>query len=64
MQHAPAQAAERAAELEALCDLMEHASLCALGGMTPYPVRSAIRLFPADFGLPRPNPAKESAHVE
>ncbi len=63
MQREPGQP-ERAAELEALCEVMEHASLCALGGMTPYPVRSAIRLFPADFGLPRPDPAKETSDVE
>lgn len=35
--------------LEALCDTMELGSLCALGGMTPYPVRSALRHFPQDF---------------
>lgn len=34
-----------------LCDVLEHGSLCALGGLTPYPVRSAMRLFPHDFGL-------------
>ena len=32
-----------------LCDTMEVASLCALGGMTPFPVRSAVQQFPADF---------------
>ena len=26
-----------------LCDVMERASLCQLGGMTPIPVRSALR---------------------
>jgi formate dehydrogenase iron-sulfur subunit len=39
------------AVLRDLCDTMEHASLCALGGMTPYPVRSALEHFPADFGI-------------
>ena len=34
-----------------LCDLMEQGSLCALGGMAPLPVLSAVRLFPEDFGL-------------
>jgi len=63
MQREPGQP-ERLAELEALCEVMEHASLCALGGMTPYPVRSAIRLFPADFGLPPSRPSQETAHVE
>ena len=27
-------------------------SLCALGGMTPFPVLSALKHFPEDFGLP------------
>ena len=27
------------------------ATLCALGGLTPYPVQSALRYFPEDFGL-------------
>ncbi|MFO0632724.1 MAG: NADH-ubiquinone oxidoreductase-F iron-sulfur binding region domain-containing protein [Nannocystaceae bacterium] len=39
------------AVLRDLCDTMEHASLCALGGMTPYPVKSALQHFPGDFGL-------------
>jgi formate dehydrogenase iron-sulfur subunit len=30
---------------------MLNGSLCALGGMTPYPVLSAIKHFPEDFGL-------------
>ncbi|HEY0267622.1 MAG TPA: NADH-quinone oxidoreductase subunit NuoF [Methyloradius sp.] len=34
-----------------LSDTMLHGSLCALGGMTPYPVLSAINHFPEDFGL-------------
>ncbi len=32
-----------------LCDTMESASLCAMGGMTPYPVRSALKYFAEDF---------------
>ena len=32
-----------------LCDTMEDASLCAMGGMTPYPVRSALKYFAEDF---------------
>jgi formate dehydrogenase iron-sulfur subunit len=36
--------------LEDLCDTMRLGSLCALGGFTPYPVRSALRHFPEDFG--------------
>ncbi|QSR88860.1 formate dehydrogenase beta subunit [Methylacidiphilum caldifontis] len=33
-----------------LCDTMINASLCGLGGMTPFPVLSALRYFPEDFG--------------
>ncbi len=32
-----------------LCDTMEGASLCAMGGMTPYPVRSVLKHFAEDF---------------
>ena len=35
--------------LHELCDTMEMGSLCAMGGMTPYPVRSAITHFSSDF---------------
>ena len=28
---------------------MEKGSLCAMGGLTPMPVRSALRHFPEDF---------------
>ncbi|PCH52240.1 MAG: formate dehydrogenase, partial [Cellvibrionales bacterium] len=35
--------------LEELCDTMEHGSLCAMGGLTPFPVRSAVQHFPEDF---------------
>ncbi len=34
-----------------LCDTMEDASLCAMGGMTPYPVRSVLKYFAEDFAL-------------
>ena len=34
-----------------LCETMRHGSLCALGGFTPFPVLSAMRYFPEDFGL-------------
>jgi formate dehydrogenase iron-sulfur subunit len=40
--------------LEDLCVTMRDASLCALGGLTPLPVESALKYFPADFGLPAP----------
>ncbi|MGI4812671.1 MAG: formate dehydrogenase beta subunit [Janthinobacterium lividum] len=49
--------------LRDLCDTMLSASLCAMGGMTPYPVLSALEHFPEDFGLPAkgaPLPIKES----
>jgi formate dehydrogenase iron-sulfur subunit len=35
--------------LEDLCDTMVDGSLCAMGGLTPYPVRSALKHFPEDF---------------
>ena len=35
--------------LHELCDTMEFGSLCAMGGMTPYPVRSALTYFEEDF---------------
>ncbi len=44
---------EQAYLLRDLCDTMLAGSLCALGGMTPYPVLSALNHFPEDFGLPR-----------
>ncbi|MEO0317584.1 MAG: hypothetical protein RL404_1261 [Pseudomonadota bacterium] len=34
-----------------LCDLMLNGSLCAMGGMTPFPVLSAMNHFPEDFGI-------------
>jgi formate dehydrogenase iron-sulfur subunit len=36
--------------LEDLCHTMKFGSLCALGGFTPYPVMSALKHFPEDFG--------------
>jgi len=38
--------------LRDLCDTMLAGSLCALGGMAPFPVLSALNHFPEDFGLP------------
>lgn len=35
--------------LEDLCETMVHGSLCAMGGMTPFPVMSALKYFPEDF---------------
>jgi formate dehydrogenase iron-sulfur subunit len=37
--------------LRDLCDTMLAGSLCAMGGMTPYPVLSALNHFPEDFGI-------------
>ncbi|MEC9483058.1 MAG: NADH-ubiquinone oxidoreductase-F iron-sulfur binding region domain-containing protein, partial [Halomonas sp.] len=44
--------------LRELCDTLLNGSLCALGGMTPFPVLSALEHFPADFGL-----VAETAHA-
>ena len=33
-----------------LCDTMQFGSLCAMGGMTPFPVMSALKHFSEDFG--------------
>ena len=41
--------------LRDLCDTMLHGSLCAMGGMTPYPVLSALNHYPQDFGLATPD---------
>lgn len=41
--------------LKSLCDTMLHGSLCALGGLTPLPVLSALKYFPEDFAAsPQP----------
>jgi formate dehydrogenase iron-sulfur subunit len=42
--------------LDDLCELMLDGSLCALGGLTPYPVLSALQHFPDDF-------TKLAAHI-
>jgi len=50
---------DRAKNLELLADLCEvltDGSLCALGGLIPLPVQSAIRYFPEDFDKPAPPP--------
>jgi formate dehydrogenase iron-sulfur subunit len=48
------------AVLEDLCELMTDGSLCAMGGLTPNPVRSVIRHFPEELGL-EPVDATEAA---
>ena len=35
--------------LEELCETLDSGSLCAMGGLTPMPVRSAVKYFPEDF---------------
>jgi formate dehydrogenase iron-sulfur subunit len=37
--------------LRDLCETMEQASLCAMGGLTPLPVKSAMNHFPEDFNV-------------
>jgi formate dehydrogenase iron-sulfur subunit len=49
--HDPDEAAAATALLKDLCDTMLAGSLCALGGMAPFPVLSALQHFPEDFGL-------------
>jgi len=50
--------------LRDLCDTMLHGSLCAMGGMTPYPVLSALNHYPQDFGLSVPDaPQAEATQV-
>lgn len=41
--------------LEELCETMVDGSLCAMGGMTPFPVQSVMKYFPEDLmASPRP----------
>jgi len=49
---------ENIALVRDLSDTMLNGSLCALGGMTPFPVLSAINHFPEDFGLDKAQVAK------
>lgn len=41
--------------LEDLCETMVDGSLCAMGGMTPFPVQSVMKYFPEDL-IPRSRP--------
>jgi formate dehydrogenase iron-sulfur subunit len=50
----PGQREQQATLLRDLCDTMLYGSLCAMGGMTPYPVLSALNHYPEDFGLAGP----------
>lgn len=60
----PRSLAEDIGLLEDLCETMKFGSLCALGGFTPYPVLSALRHFPQDFGLPARVPASLAEAAE
>jgi formate dehydrogenase iron-sulfur subunit len=40
-----------------LCETLKFGSLCALGGLVPYPVLSALKYFPEDFGMAVQSPA-------
>ncbi len=57
--------------LRDLCDTMVNGSLCALGGMAPFPVLSALNHFPEDFGIEkqsiaaqRPLKKRHSSHEQ
>jgi formate dehydrogenase iron-sulfur subunit len=45
-------AAKQETILRDLCETLTYGSLCALGGLTPYPVVSALNHFPEDFVKP------------
>lgn len=50
--------------LDELCTTMAKGSLCAMGGLTPMPVRSALKHFPEDFGITEHADADASAAAE
>jgi len=37
--------------LDSRCETLLNGALCARGGMAPYPVKSALKHFPQDFGV-------------
>jgi formate dehydrogenase iron-sulfur subunit len=49
--------------LRDLCDTMLNGSMCAMGGMTPYPVLSALNHFAKDFGLVKSDQATGGHHA-
>jgi len=49
---AGAERAQNEVLLRDLCQTMLHGSLCALGGMAPFPVLSALDHYPEDFSRP------------
>jgi formate dehydrogenase iron-sulfur subunit len=54
---------ENLALLEDLCDVMTEGSLCAMGGLTPMPVRSAISHFSDDFIARQPISPTSTLHI-
>ena len=50
--------------LDELCTTMAKGSLCAMGGLTPMPVRSALKHFPEDFGITEPRATQSAGDVE
>ena len=50
---------QNVALLRDLCETMTDGSLCALGGLTPMPVLSALDHFSEDFARPAPRIAAE-----
>ncbi len=46
--------AKQEAVLRDLCETLTYGSLCAMGGLTPYPVISALNHFPEDFEVRQP----------
>jgi formate dehydrogenase iron-sulfur subunit len=48
--------------LDELCDTLMHGSLCGLGGLTPYPVQSALKHFRQDFMAPPRPPGRSARH--
>ena len=47
--------------LRDLCETMVDGSLCAMGGMTPFPVLSALNHFPEDFSSKPANKPAQAA---
>ncbi len=47
--------------LEDLCEVMVDGSLCAMGGLTPNPVRSALRFWPDAFSGPPTDPDRRGS---
>jgi formate dehydrogenase iron-sulfur subunit len=49
--------------LDDLCEVMTEGSLCAMGGLTPMPVQSALRHFPDDFAKDSPGARTRPAQL-